>query len=50
MLEDNIFYIVSDDYIEYLLKIETHVMRNKPKERTYHRKYVAVACRMCMTT
>ena len=42
MTEDNIFYIVSDDYIKYLLKIETHVMQNKPEERPYHRKYVGV--------
>ena len=42
MAEDNIFYIVSDEYIEYLLKIETHVMQNKPDERTYHRKYVGI--------
>ena len=42
MTEDNIFYIVSDEYVEYLLKIESHVMQNKPQERTYHRKYVGV--------
>ena len=42
MVEDNVFYIVSDDYIEYLLKIESHVMQNKPQERTYHRKYVGI--------
>ena len=37
--QDSIFFIVSDDYIDYLLKIENHVMKNKPEERTYHRKY-----------
>lgn len=42
MTEDNIFYIVSDEYVDYLLKIESHVMQNKPLERTYHRKYVGV--------
>ena len=42
MVEDNVFYIVSDEYVEYLLKIESHVMQNKPQERTYHRKYVGV--------
>ncbi|MDD6296012.1 MAG: type III toxin-antitoxin system ToxN/AbiQ family toxin, partial [Treponema sp.] len=42
MVEDNIFYIVSDEYVEYLLKIENHVMQNKPQERTYHRKYVGI--------
>ena len=42
MTEDNIFYIVSDNYIEYLLKIDSHVMQNKPQERTYHRKYVGI--------
>ena len=42
MTEDNIFYIVSDEYVEYLLKIENHVMQNKPQERTYHRKYVGI--------
>ena len=42
MKEGNIFYIVSDEYIEYLSKIETHVMKNKPDERTYHRKYVGI--------
>lgn len=42
MTEDNIFYIVSDEYVVYLLKIESHVMQNKPQERTYHRKYVGV--------
>ena len=42
MVEDNIFYIVSDEYVDYLLKIESHVMQNKPQERTYHRKYVGV--------
>ena len=41
-MEDNVFYIVSDEYIEYLLKIEKHVMQNKPQERTYHRKYVGI--------
>lgn len=25
------FFIVSDDYIDYLLKIENHVMKNKPE-------------------
>ena len=42
MAENNVFYIVSDDYIVYLSKIETRVMRNKPDERTYHRKYVGI--------
>ena len=42
MAEDNIFYIVSDDYIAYLSTIESHVMKNKPDERTYHRKYVGI--------
>lgn len=42
MTEDNIFYIVSDEYISYLSKIENHVMKNKPEERTYHRKYVGI--------
>ena len=42
MTEDNIFYIVSDNYVEYLLKIDSHVMQNKPQERTYHRKYVGI--------
>ena len=42
MAEDNVFYIVSDEYIAYLSKIETHVMKNKPNERTYHRKYVGI--------
>ena len=42
MTEDNIFYIVSDEYVDYLLKIESHVMQNKPQERTYHRKYVGI--------
>lgn len=42
MTEDNIFYIVSDEYIKYLLKFETHIMQNKPDERIYHRKYVGV--------
>ena len=27
MAEDNVFYIVSDEYIAYLSKIETHVMK-----------------------
>ena len=26
MTEDNIFYIVSDEYVDYLLKIESHVI------------------------
>ena len=42
MADDNIFYIVSDKYIEYLSKIESHVMKNKPDDRTYHRKYVGI--------
>lgn len=42
MTENNVFYIVSDEYIAYLLKIESHVMANKPDERTYHRKYVGI--------
>lgn len=42
MTEDNIFYIVNDEYIAYLSKIETRVMKNKPDERTYHRKYVGI--------
>ncbi|MBQ3825565.1 MAG: type III toxin-antitoxin system ToxN/AbiQ family toxin [Spirochaetaceae bacterium] len=42
MTEDIIFYIVSDEYIAYLSKIEQHVMKNKPEERTYHRKYVGI--------
>ena len=42
MTEDNIFYTVSDEYVDYLLKIESHVMQNKPQERTYHRKYVGI--------
>ncbi|WP_296663516.1 MULTISPECIES: type III toxin-antitoxin system ToxN/AbiQ family toxin [unclassified Treponema] len=42
MTEDNIFYIVSDEYVDYLLKVESHVMQNKPQERTYHRKYVGI--------
>ena len=29
--KDSIFLIVSDDYIDYLLKIENHVMKNKPE-------------------
>ena len=29
--KDIIFFIVSDDYIDYLLKIENHVMKNKPE-------------------
>lgn len=29
--QDSIFFIVSDDYIDYLLKIENHVMKNKPE-------------------
>ena len=29
--KDSIFFIVSDDYIDYLLKIENHVMKNKPE-------------------
>ena len=29
--KDSIFFIVSDDYIGYLLKIENHVMKNKPE-------------------
>lgn len=40
--QDSIFFIVSYDYIDYLLKIENHVMKNKPEERTYHRKYVGI--------
>jgi len=42
MTEDNIFYIVNDEYIAYLSKIETRVMKNKPDEHTYHRKYVGI--------
>ena len=42
MTENNVFYVVSDEYIAYLLKIESHVMTNKPDERTYHRKYVGI--------
>ena len=42
MAEDNVFYIVSDEYISYLSKIENHVMKNKPDKRTYHRKYVGI--------
>ncbi len=42
MAEENIFYIVSDDYIAYLSKTEARVMKNKPEERTYHRKYVGI--------
>ena len=42
MAEDNVFYIVSDEYIAYLSRVETHIMRNKPEERTYHRKYVGI--------
>ena len=42
MADDNIFYTVSDEYISYLLKIDNHVMQNKPEERTYHRKYVGI--------
>ena len=29
--KDSIFFIVSDDYIDYLLKIENLVMKNKPE-------------------
>lgn len=29
--QDSIFFIVSDDYIDYLLKIENHVMKSKCK-------------------
>ena len=29
--KDSIFFIVSADYIDYLLKIENHVMKNKPE-------------------
>jgi len=39
---DKIFYIVSDEYIDYLLKVEKHVMQNKQDVRTYHRKYVGI--------
>ena len=42
MKEDNVFYIVSDEYISYLLQIDNHVMENKPDERMYHRKYVGI--------
>ena len=42
MFRDNLFYTVSDKYIEYLLKFDSHVMSNKPQERTYHRKYVGI--------
>ena len=42
MQKDNIFYTVSDKYIEYLSKFDNHVMSNKPQERTYHRKYVGI--------
>ena len=42
MFDNNIFFTVSDEYISYLLKIESHVMQNKPEERTYHRKYVGI--------
>ena len=42
MPEDNVFHIVSDEYLAYLSKVETHVMKNKPDERTYHRKYVGI--------
>ncbi len=42
MAEENIFYIVSDEYIAYLSKSESRVMKNKPEERTYHRKYVGI--------
>lgn len=42
MPADNVFYVVSDDYISFLSKIENHVMSNKPDERTYHRKYVGI--------
>lgn len=42
MAEDRIFYIVSDEYIAYLSKKESHIMKNKPEERTYHRKYVGI--------
>ena len=31
MKEDNVFYIVSDEYISYLLQIDNHVMENKEK-------------------
>lgn len=36
------FYIVSDEYIDYLLKFDSHVLKNKKEERTYHRKYVGI--------
>ncbi|MCR4713131.1 MAG: type III toxin-antitoxin system ToxN/AbiQ family toxin [Treponemataceae bacterium] len=42
MFDNNIFFTVSDEYISYLLKVENHVMQNKPEERTYHRKYVGI--------
>lgn len=42
MNKDNIFYTVSDSYIEYLQKSEPYVMSNKKEERTFHRKYVGI--------
>ena len=38
----NYKFFTKNEYIEYLLKIEKHVMQNKPQERTYHRKYVGI--------
>ncbi len=31
MFDNNIFFTVSDEYISYLLKVENHVMQNKPE-------------------
>mgnify|MGYP003338948517 FL=1 len=37
------FSIISDEYIDYLHKLEPKVMLNKEKiERTYHRKYLGL--------
>ncbi len=36
------FYTISDEDIDYLCKYNPHVMSNKQKTRTYHRKYIGL--------
>ena len=40
--EKNMFYTITDEYIDYLSKENPHVMSNKQETRTYHRKYIGL--------
>ena len=45
-MESNKLFLISDEYIEFLSKGNSHVMSNKPTERTYHRKYIGLLTKL----